>query len=122
MERTWSSGTEDESASAPESARTYIARTSKELAHQAMVNSTASCDDWETFSKACYHLGNRHVKIQVGERWLRMKPDYVLEDMLKLHGLTVTAENAIFAPEEGAYKGGHNHHHHGENEHHHDHG
>ena len=50
MERTWSSGTEDESASAPESARTYIARTSKELAHQAMLNAKASCDDWESLT------------------------------------------------------------------------
>lgn len=50
MERTWSSGTDDESASAPESARTYIARTSKELAHQAMVNAKASCDDWESLT------------------------------------------------------------------------
>ncbi len=28
----------------------------------------ASCDDWHTFSRACYHLGNRHSKIEVGER------------------------------------------------------
>ncbi len=69
----------------------------------------ASCDDWEAFSKACYHLGNRHVKIQVGERWLRMKPDYVLEEMLVLLGLTVAQEQAVFIPEDGAYSGGHSH-------------
>ena len=27
----------------------------------------ASCDDWHTFARACYHLGNRHVKIEVGD-------------------------------------------------------
>lgn len=74
----------------------------------------ASCDDWEAFSKACYHLGNRHVKIQVGERWLRMKADYVLEEMLRLLGLKVEQVNAVFNPESGAYaesEGGHHHHH-----------
>ena len=40
--------------------------------------SDASCSDWQQFSKACYHLGNRHVKIQVLERCLRIKPDYYL--------------------------------------------
>jgi urease accessory protein len=75
----------------------------------------ATCDNWENFSKACYHLGNRHVKIQVGERWLRMKPDYVLEEMLVLLGLQVTQERAVFIPEDGAYTGTHHqggHHHH----------
>ncbi len=81
----------------------------------------AECDDWLTFSKACYHLGNRHVKIQIGgaeeggHRWLRMKSDYVLEEMLQLLGLTVSQENAVFVPEDGAYSsqgsGGHSHSH-----------
>jgi urease accessory protein len=73
----------------------------------------ASCEDWLTFSRACYHLGNRHVKLQVGERWLRIKPDYVLEEMLHLLGLVVTHEQAVFEPESGAYsQGGHHHGHH----------
>lgn len=71
----------------------------------------ASCDDWLSFSKACYHLGNRHVKVQVGDRWLRIKPDYVLEDMLKLLGLSISETQAVFMPESGAYAGGHHHHH-----------
>lgn len=84
----------------------------------------ATCDDWETFSKACYHLGNRHVKIQIfadeRDRWLRIKPDYVLEEMLELLGLTVTKQTEVFVPESGAYvkghakghaHGGHHHHH-----------
>lgn len=70
----------------------------------------ASCDDWLAFSRACYHLGNRHTKVQVGERWLRIKPDYVLEEMVHLLGLVVTHENAVFEPESGAYsKSGHSH-------------
>lgn len=64
---------------------------------------TASTDDWLTFSRACYHLGNRHVKIQIGERWLRFPPDHVLEDMLKGLDLEIRHEHAIFIPESGAY-------------------
>ena len=70
----------------------------------------ASCEDWEAFSKACYHLGNRHTKIQIGERWLRIKPDHVLEDMLHMLGLIVTHEEGVFVPESGAYSHGHSHH------------
>ncbi|MDF1763080.1 MAG: urease accessory protein UreE [Oleibacter sp.] len=68
-----------------------------------------SCDDWQTFAKACYHLGNRHVKVEVGERFLRIKPDHVLEDMLHLLGLVVTHESAVFVPESGAYAPGYGH-------------
>lgn len=72
----------------------------------------ASCEDWHTFSRACYHLGNRHTKIQIGERWLRFTPDHVLEEMVHMLGLEVTHEEAVFAPENGAYfKGGHSHSH-----------
>ncbi|WP_394182966.1 urease accessory protein UreE [Marinomonas posidonica] len=70
----------------------------------------ASCDNWTVFSKACYHLGNRHTKVEVGERWLRIKPDHVLEDMLHLLGLVVSHEEAVFNPESGAYSHGHHHH------------
>lgn len=73
---------------------------------------TASCEDWATFSKACYHLGNRHVKVQIGERWLRIRPDHVLEKMLMLQGLTIEHEQAVFQPESGAYSGLAIHHHH----------
>ena len=70
----------------------------------------ASCDDWHTFSRACYHLGNRHTKVEVGERWLRIKPDHVLEEMLALLGLVISHEQAVFVPESGAYSHGHHHH------------
>ncbi len=70
---------------------------------------TARCKDWHVFSKACYHLGNRHVKIQVGERWLRIVPDHVLAQMLVGLGLEVKEERAVFDPEGGAYAQGHDH-------------
>lgn len=70
----------------------------------------ATCDDWLVFSKCCYHLGNRHVPIQVGDRWLRFKPDHVLEEMVHIHGMATEQEELPFDPESGAYKGGHHHH------------
>lgn len=75
---------------------------------------SASCDDALLFSRACYHLGNRHVKIQITERCLRITPDSVLEDMLQKLGLEVHHEMAVFIPESGAYHGishahGHDH-------------
>lgn len=70
----------------------------------------ASSDDWPTFARACYHLGNRHVKVQVGERQLRILPDHVLEDMLLQLGLNVEHSQHVFVPESGAYSsGGHAH-------------
>lgn len=71
----------------------------------------AKCDDWLVFAKCCYHLGNRHVPIQVGERCLRFKPDHVLEDMVHLHGMETSQKECPFNPESGAYKGGGHHHH-----------
>ncbi|MFP6662921.1 MAG: urease accessory protein UreE [Deltaproteobacteria bacterium] len=67
-------------------------------------------------ARACYHLGNRHVALQVGEGWVRYQPDHVLDAMVVGLGLAVTHENLPFEPEGGAYGGqrlggneGHNH-------------
>lgn len=58
--------------------------------------------------RAAYHLGNRHVPLQVTAVWLRLEPDPVLEHLLVEHlGLSVTAEIATFEPELGAYHHGH---------------
>lgn len=73
---------------------------------------TASTDDWLTFSKVCYHLGNRHTQLQVGERWLRFKPDHVLVELVVLFNLQIDETPAVFAPENGAYQLGHHHKHH----------
>lgn len=71
---------------------------------------TARCDDPHLFARACYHLGNRHVPLQIGEQWLRIQPDHVLEEMLQQLGLVSEHQEAPFEPESGAY-GGHHHHH-----------
>lgn len=71
---------------------------------------TAPCEDWATFSRACYHLGNRHVKVQLGARWLRILPDHVLEVMLQTLGMQLRKEQDVFIPENGAYSHGTHHH------------
>ena len=84
---------------------------------------TASTDDWLTFSKVCYHLGNRHTRLQVGERWLRFQPDHVLSELATLYGLTLDNSPAVFDPESGAYQvGGHSHGHSHDHDHSHGHG
>jgi urease accessory protein len=64
--------------------------------------------------RACYHLGNRHVPLQVSEGWIRYLKDHVLDDMVVSLGLTITHEHAPFEPEVGAYHHSHQHsgHHH----------
>lgn len=64
---------------------------------------TAQVQDWQVFSRACYHLGNRHVMLQLGDRWLRFKPDHVLEELVQNLGLSLYKERAVFEPEDGAY-------------------
>jgi len=57
------------------------------------------------FAKACYHLGNRHVALQILPGELRFLTDHVLDHMLEGLGLTVTHEVLPFEPEQGAYHG-----------------
>ena len=62
--------------------------------------------DNHLMSRACYHLGNRHVPLQIGEGWLRYAHDHVLDDMLKGLGLQTECIEAPFEPESGAYSSG----------------
>jgi urease accessory protein len=75
--------------------------------------------------RAAYHLGNRHIPLQIGLGWILMEQDHVLEHMLEGLGVQVRHEMAPFEPEAGAYGGGHRHgdHEHGHgHDHSHDHG
>lgn len=72
--------------------------------------------------RAAYHLGNRHVPIELRPDHLQIEPDHVLADMLRAMHLIVTAQQAPFEPEGGAYAaGGHGHGHGHGHEHGHDH-
>ena len=57
-----------------------------------------------SLARIAYHLGNRHVPVQVGEGFLRIAQDHVLEDMLRRLGASVTHIEAPFEPEGGAYQ------------------
>lgn len=65
--------------------------------------STVHTDSGLMLARASYHLGNRHVALQIGPGWLRYAHDHVLDDMLRGFGLRVTIEQAPFEPEGGAY-------------------
>ena len=61
-------------------------------------------------ARACYHLGNRHVPLQIGKGELRYQSDHVLDHMLESMGFRVSREALPFEPEAGAYHGhGHEH-------------
>ena len=82
--------------------------------------------------RAAYHLGNRHVPIELQPDHLKIEPDHVLADMLRSMHMIVHEVDQPFEPEGGAYGGhvtndghshhGHHHHAHGEHEHDHHHG
>ena len=67
-------------------------------------------------ARACYHLGNRHVALQINPGRIQYLHDHVLDDMLIGLGLSVQVENIPFEPEAGAYgsniSSGHDHGHH----------
>ena len=70
----------------------------------------AQCATPFELGRAAYHLGNRHVPVQIGEGWLRFQADDVLAQMLRGLKATVSKVTAPFEPEAGAYAGGHHHH------------
>ena len=92
------------------------------IAAEESVSSVSSSNSL-LLQKACYHLGNRHVPLQITGDGLCYQQDHVLDQMVESLGLTVNHVMASFEPESGAY---HSHglslkhsHEHG-HEHHHD--
>jgi urease accessory protein len=71
--------------------------------------------------RAAYHLGNRHVAIELRPEFLQIEPDHVLAEMLDHMHLIVTPVQAAFEPEGGAYAAGHGHRHGHAHEHEHEH-
>jgi urease accessory protein len=63
--------------------------------------------------RAAYHLGNRHVSLELQRDHLKLEPDHVLAGMLRAMHLIVTDAQAAFEPEGGAYATGARHHDHG---------
>jgi urease accessory protein len=91
--------------------------------------------DLPSLARLAWHLGDRHVPVQIMERKLRLKRDESIEALLQSLGAKVVAIEAPFEPEGGAYEvaagghhhhdhdhdHGHDHHHHHHDHHHHDH-
>ncbi len=95
--------------------------------------STVRCSDGLLLGRICYHLGNRHVPIQIESGMVSYQHDHVLDDLVRGFGLEPEHAQLPFEPEAGAYDAhahahshGHAHAHshvHGhDHEHKHDHG
>jgi urease accessory protein len=61
-------------------------------------------DDGLLLARAAYHLGNRHVPVQLGPGWLAYEHDHVLDAMVAELGLTADVRVAPFEPEAGGYR------------------
>jgi urease accessory protein len=93
--------------------------------------SVGATGDWHLLARAAYHLGNRHVPLEIGDGFVAYGHDHVLDDMVRALGLEVSSRIAPFEPEAGAFQhegngGGHSHggggHNHGpEHDHEHEH-
>ena len=93
-------------------------------ASQAVLKITHCTDHGTPYDliRAAYHLGNRHVPIELKPDHLKIEPDHVLADMLRAMHLIVHAVDEAFEPENGAYaSGGHGHSHDHEHGHNHSH-
>jgi urease accessory protein len=71
--------------------------------------STVYCNDRRRLARLAYHLGNRHVALEVGDGWVRYARDHVLDDLVRHLGGDAVHETAPFEPEAGAYASAHSH-------------
>jgi urease accessory protein len=69
------------------------------------VRATTEC----SLVQAAYHLGNRHIPVEIAADRLKIERDPVLSDMLERLGATLADARGPFEPEPGAYGGGHRH-------------
>lgn len=93
-----------------------------EIVAAAETVSSVRCDDPVQLARCAYHLGNRHVPLQVEAGLLRYQHDHVLDDMVRGLGAEVICEQAPFEPEAGAYASEGHSHSHSHSHHHHDEG
>ena len=92
-----------------------------QAAPQEVLRITACAQHGSPFdlTRAAYHLGNRHVPIELKPDHLKIEPDHVLADMLRAMYMTVVTVQEAFEPEGGAYSSqGHSHGAHSHGDHH----
>lgn len=102
----------------------FLVATNGELIHVVAAQESVSTVYAKTaleLTRAAYHLGNRHVPLQITNEFLRYQHDHVLDEMIVGLGLHVECESAPFQPEPGAYAKGHSHGHSHSHEHSHGH-
>ena len=94
-----------------------------QAAPQEVLRITACAQHGSPFdlTRAAYHLGNRHVPIELQPDHLKIEPDHVLADMLRAMHMTVVTVQEAFEPEGGAYSSHGHSHGHGAHDHAHDH-
>jgi urease accessory protein len=83
---------------------------------EALVEIAAA--DAHALARLAWHIGNRHVDVQIAGERLRIRRDHVIEDMLRGLGARLTPIEAPFDPERGAYDQGHSHSHDDGHDHH----
>ena len=83
------------------------ARVMVEAASEPLVEVTAS--DSASLVALAYHLGNRHLEAQLLPDRILIRPDHVIEEMVRGLGGKVAHVNRPFEPVSGAYGGGHHH-------------
>lgn len=86
----------------------YLLCASGEIVHiiaAAEAVSQVESRDHFLLTRAAYHLGNRHVPLQIGPNFLRYQHDHVLDAMVEGLGLSVHLAQLPFHPENGAYHG-----------------
>lgn len=76
-------------------------------AHERL--SSVVTEDHKLLNRICYHLGNRHVPLQIGVDRVSYRADHVLDDMVRGLGGKPVALEAAFQPEAGAYGHAHSH-------------
>lgn len=89
-----------------------VAEDGKLIAVQAAIESVlrVTAQNAQQLTRAAYHLGNRHILVEVGANYLQLEYDPVLVDMLRqLGGVKVEQVDEPFEPDAGAYGGGHKH-------------
>jgi len=78
-------------------------------APQALLRVSSCAEHGSPFDllRAAYHLGNRHVQLELTPEHLQLEPDHVLAQLLRQMHLIVTEVQAAFEPEAGAYAESH---------------
>jgi urease accessory protein len=75
------------------------------------------CADAVTMTRVAWHLGNRHLPVQIVPDGLLIRADHVIVDMVRGLGAQAEPRRCAFDPEAGAYDDGGHHHHHDDHDH-----